>query len=270
MEAWVSTEDMAEALVLVRMLWAKRKNEQALRMVDRMRLMRLAPDVWEVYHDRMLRYLGGLLELEKRAQEFLEEMARKYYHVAYAVAEPFISSSALVFVANPPQITTLKQNILKTTSYIVINFIPSRVRNKYHRSIIAKFFYNRFWFQTVRFPNKSMRILAQFPRLELFWRQKYGQYREKYKNDARARRIAWREVAKVLIGNVWLVQMYYLVKHGVIEPSDIVLPYHLAENPELHKTMINPIDTVYKTKLPVEIARELPNITWGWLIKTLK
>jgi len=265
-KSWVSKEDMVRAEIQIRKIWAERKKVMILKMVNPPRIYQVDEELAQLYKNEVVKELHKA-EM-KNAEKLLREFSNKYYHVAFAITQPFIKTGALCFVASPPQITTRKyfNGVIKTGSYIANHFIPTQLKNgKYHKPLIAKFFYGLYWHYALAMGGWK-RDLKRFPRLKLFFEQKYKQYGE----TPRARRLALRDVARILIGNVWLVQMYYLVKEGVIQPEDIVLPYEIAKFPEAGKLYLDPIYTVRMYELPEELRNEIKYITWSWLLRITK
>lgn len=287
--AWVHPDDIAFAKFLTRRAFNKMKENTSLSKTDG--LIFEIPGVREKYVEHVKEYQKSdstFTILEKVVDTFAE----RYPHVAYARSIPIVNNASIVFVAWPPQVTLVSSRPrIHTSSYITVSFIPTKLRSgKYHAPLIARFFYTSVYHYVMTGHFKKY-ILSK-PMLRKLYENKYEQYytrfyeeevkkhkridkKTKARIESHARKIARREAVRVLIGNTWLINMYYLVETENLDPDEIELPYHVAANPELHKTMLNPIDTIDEYRLRmngyIDLAKDIKYITWKWLIqRTLK
>ncbi len=164
------------------------------------------------------------------------------------------------FIATPPQIThpeTCKKYIHPST-YISHALLPVRFRDgKMHRSIVTKAF-SAPMFLTLR--NSRSKLFEAAPKLEKIFKNDVEKYGER-----RGRILGIKDIIRVYIGNAWLVWVYEAYQSNVIK--SVVLPYHLAKNPELAVDMVDPVELL---KPKSEIRSEVKNITWRWLVETAK
>jgi len=165
------------------------------------------------------------------------------------------------FLALPPQVThpEVHRKPLKVSTYINMGFVPVRLRNgKVHKNVFVKTFYPLA--RTVIVMHRR-RLFSKVPKLEMLWNKNVSQYGE----NARGRENAIHDIVRVFVGSAWLVWMYHAYNQGVVRT--VILPYHLAQNPELHLPyMIDPIELVTgKTMVDASLIRDA---TWRWLVET--
>ncbi|NPA98907.1 MAG: hypothetical protein GXO43_05960 [Crenarchaeota archaeon] len=267
MKAWIDPQDIAYSQYLCRLLFNTEKTYKSLaKPLENARIFSI-PEIRGEYAKHVDQAKKHYEAMKKQVQEQAMEYATKYWHAAYAYAT-ILRNISLVFTAYPPQVTTTRQLAVKPSAYINTLFIPVvRSDGRPIQTMFAKLLYKHY---TLIMRYKRKYIEKQHPRLKIFIEQKKQQYMGKGYPEARARKLAYRDALRVIIGNIWLVGIYYLVKEGAIQPEEIILPYELAQNPELHKDRINPAETVIEYRLPPELQHEIGDITWTWLIKTTK
>ncbi len=271
MRVLVSTEDMALANYLFRVDYLLTRNVQSLTLplLKPSTLFQVDPRIKELYSGYVKQHKEYVKEYRKeRIDKYIKYFRENYYHAAYAYAIPMIRSVVLSFIAWPPQVSIGRNRIIHPGAYINMSFIPTKINNKkIHRPLISKYTYSRFYNVSIYHLKK---YLESHLRLKLFYYKKINQYVEAGKSESHAKRLARRDVFRIFIGNIWLVQLYFMVKYNHVSPEEIELPYHLAKDPLLHADMVNPADIVDFTMIKNrELREDLPQITWRWLLETV-
>ena len=268
MKAWVETEDIALAQYISRLLYNREKEYASISRPVKTAYIFTIPEVREEYEKYIALTRQKLQRIQKEYESLITGFAEKYYHAAYAYAT-ILRSSVPLFIAYPPQATTKKQPALKPSAYINTLFMPVRTSDgRKITTVASKILYKNF--VVMRNYRKLDKYLESMPRLKQFVEKKRIQYVNRGYPEKRAWKLALRDMVRVIIGNIWLVGIYYLVEEHAIEPEDIILPYELAREPELHQTMIDPVDTMIRPyMLPIGMQTEVKYITWEWLIKTV-
>ena len=265
MKAWVDPKDIALAQYTIRIFYNREKEHSSITKPLTNNKVLMIPEIRKEYEKyakyTTQNYEALNIEIKKQGGEY----AAKNFNIAYADATIFKNIS-LVFVAYPPQITTQKVNpyTIPPSAYINVLFIPI-TRTSDGRKIVtlaSKILYKHFVLYR-RYHIK--RYLEKKPVLKAFVEKKTQQYISQGQPERRAWKNALRDLVRIIIGNIWLVGIYYLIEEGSIEPEDIILPYELAKQPELHKIYIDPIHTAEPYLLPLDM--DISNITWKWLMK---
>ena len=269
MKAWVDEKDIALAQYISRLLYNREKEYASISKPVKSAYIFTIPEIRREYEKYVALARQKLEKVKREYESLVVGFAEKYYHTAYAYAT-ILRSSVPLFVAYPPQVTTKKQLALKPSVYINTLFIPVRTSDgKKITTVASKILYKNF--VVMRNYRKLDKYLDGMPRLKHFVEKKRIQYVNRGCPEKRAWKLALRDMLRVVIGNIWLVGIYYLVKEHVIEPGDIILPYELAREPELHQTMIDPVDTMIRPyMLPIGMQTEIKHITWKWLIETIE
>ncbi|NPA99105.1 MAG: hypothetical protein GXO43_06980 [Crenarchaeota archaeon] len=266
MKAWVDPQDIALAQYTMRLLYNREKEYKSITKPLERAYIFTVPEIREAYKPYTQLEKQKLERVKNEYKRLTLEYAEKYYHTAYMQAT-LLKSSIPLFVAFPPQVTTKKQPAIKPSAYINTLFIPVKRSDGAKISTVpAKLLYKNYvMMRRYKHLDKHLELM---PRLKQFVEKKTIQYTSKGYPEKRAWKLALRDALRVIIGNIWLVGIYYLVQHKYIKPQDIILPYELAKQPHLHQTMIDPKDTLsHPYILPPELRDELPYITWKWLIQ---
>jgi len=107
-------------------------------------------------------------------------------------------------------------------------------------------------------------LISKLPRLYNFFNHIVSKYRHRGMGERHAVALAYRDLLRVLIGNMWLVWTYIAYNRGVVREIDV--PIHILAHEE---NMIDPIDTILpenRQKFEDEVDIKLRDITWRWLI----
>ena len=214
-------------------------------------------------------------EIEQELISLVRSVAERLPWLEYARHVVLFREVALAaFIASPPSGVLLKR--LKPTSYFANHFIVVKFRTgKRHRTVISKFFFtecrNLISITDTIDHRQVVAVLKDAVGSDLLIR-KFQQNREKYiaagKKPGLATKLAYRDVLRICVGNVYLVYTWLAIEKGYIEPSPALLPYEAAQNPNL-VDYIDPVYTVKREELP-EVRRVLPKIEeikWSKFIK---
>ena len=170
----------------------------------------------------------------------------------------FPVNNVVPFLAVPPHITHPETYPL---AQHVKTYFDMFVPHGRSRNMIAKYFFSEFY---AVLQMQMPRLAERVPELGKLFNAKLGQYLERGDPKKVARSKAYKDVVRVYIGNAWLVWIYYAYQTGLVK--HVILPYHLAKEPELHAYMVDPWKLVIYGK---HISPEdVKHITWRWLIET--
>lgn len=265
---------VAQALLLIRTYMIARSEELALQAYKRdpskrPLLLRTDPEAWKTYLDMVepqVESYGANIRLA--AKKFLYETAQDYLHIRYALATILPEIAVLTFIGQPPDTTWGRPPVLKPSTWINKAFLTYKYRSgKMEANIFQRFFsaiVSPYLFMT----NKDGKLLEKYsPALLRIYERSYKKYIEAGKRPAHARRLANRDTARVIIGNVWLIATLDAIAKGIIGPEDVLLPYHLAKDPALLHDMLDPADTVASHKASQSLVDELRKYTWRKLYR---
>lgn len=214
-----------------------------------------AIEAWYVKH-------GAPVKQEIR--RLVREAAKRHLYIRYALSLPGFSELAVIaFLASPPDITLKTAGpILEPSSYIATHFMPVRMRDgRVYRSVLARYF-----FSTIEPLRRFMsRFVSRSRQLLRIYERSLSRYTSKGYNPGRAKRLATRDVVRVMIGCVWLVRMHELLSKRLVKPSDVTLPY-----PEMLRDIEagSGVEPYMIAEYPV--ANEVADYTWARLINAVK
>jgi len=250
----VSQGDMEEAMVLISEGHKHLKARQSLLMMARRppKWLRCSRSFAERCRERAR-------EHEDRAKWLLGKLLiKRYIHVDYALSTGLAPEAGICFIACPPQITYPEFGAVYTpSSYINVLFIPcrDRERGRATESLLARFCYSYLKLH-------ALSLISKVDEVRRLYEDRYRYYLARKGDSDHADRLALRDVARVVVGNVWLVWSWYAKQSRLIKR--IVPPYHLAREPWRHR-MIEPYQIVVQTpRVPLE---DLYRISWRKIVE---
>ena len=193
-----------------------------------------------------------------------EAMGRYLYLRFLLSVKGFGPMLALAFLASPPDVTLKRAGpIVKPSGYINVNFIPVVLKNgRIHRPILARFFYSN----AVASITLRRYLTRENPQTRAVYERNMKKYVERGYPETRAKRLAFRDALRVVIGCAWLVRVHELLDDGLIEPSDVILPYRAMTEKIEAGELIDPHYLVEDDS----VKSRLEEYTWRRLIEKIK
>jgi hypothetical protein len=212
----------------------------------------------------------GLLEWHRRYGEPVARaasllvsraIAEGMLHVAFYTDVPGLARAAAVaLVASPPEVTHKPYAAVTPTSYITCHFIPCRIGGRLHRNTLARFFYGLVSATRPQF----LRYVSGNPALRRVYERSLGRYLDRGYPEGRAKRLAFRDALRVVIGSAWLVRTLQLLDRGDLRPGDVVLPRREMLEKVYTGELVDPAQVV-----PPERRGRWLGYTWRRLLETV-
>lgn len=266
----------AQAILFIRTYLIARGEELAIQTYKRYPskrplLLRSDEEAWVTFlelAEPQVKEYGSNIRLA--AKRFLYEAAKKYTYIRYALATILPEIATLAFLGQPPDTTWGRPPVLKPSTWINKAFLTYRYRSGKIEANIFQRFFSTLVSPYLFMSNKDGKLLEKYtPALLRIYRRSYTKYLEAGRRPPHARRLANRDVVRVIIGNVWLIATLDALAKGVISPEDVLLPYHLAKDPALLHDMLDPAETVATHRASEDLVEELRKYTWRKLYKVV-
>ena len=220
-----------------------------------------------VYVNKLKEFVN-FVNVEKIVENFVTPRIDKYSHLKYLALTGLITKKALVcLIADPPQITHIDfGQLINPISYIQNHFIPCRMidvntgEEKVTGGLVPRMFYSQVRYYLTMFPE----LIQQYPRLYTFYNETINKYLKLGKNQKHAKKLALRDVVRIVIGCMWLLWTYCAWKKGIL--TQLSVPKYILH--DLNR-LINPIELLNnnaRNELENLIQINLKEVTWHWLV----